>query len=128
MFLVSQANEKDTDSRIEDLGFNLAQEVKEFIISYLSGFHSINNERVQVVLSKLTFVGHSLGGIIVRESLKHLQNYKKYLHGYVSLGSAHLGYMYNSTSIVDAGIWLIKKFKQSESLKQLSMSDHEEKR
>jgi len=39
MFLVSQANEKDTDSRIEDLGFNLAQEVKEFIISYLSGFH-----------------------------------------------------------------------------------------
>lgn len=46
----------------------------------------------------------------------------------MSLGTPHLGYMYNSTSIVDAGIWLIKKFKQSDSLKQLSMTDHSEKR
>ena len=36
--------------------------------------------------------------------------------------------MYNSTSIVDAGMWLIKKFKQSESLKQLSMDDTQDKR
>ena len=62
-------------------------------------------------LSKLTFIGHSLGGIIVREALKHLKSYSKHFHGYVSLGSAHLGYMYNSTSIIDAGMWLIKKFK-----------------
>ena len=46
----------------------------------------------------------------------------------MSLGTPHLGYMYNSTSIVDAGIWLIKKFKQSESLKQLSMTDESDKR
>ena len=70
MFLVSQANERDTDSRIEDLGLKLAQEVQEFIITYLSGFHSVNNQRVQVFLSKLTFIGHSLGGIIIREALK----------------------------------------------------------
>ena len=62
-------------------------------------------------MSKLTFIGHSLGGIIVREALKSLQSYKNAFHGYVSLGSAHLGYMYNSTSIIDAGMWLIKKFK-----------------
>ena len=74
-------------------------------------------------MSKLTFIGHSLGGIIVREALKHLNSYKRYFHGYISLGSAHLGYMYNSTSIIDAGMWLIKKFKQSTSLKQLSMTD-----
>ena len=77
----------------------------------------MNGRRVQVSMSKLSFVGHSLGGIIVREALKHLRSYQKQFHAYVSLGTPHLGYMYNSTSIVDAGIWLIKKFKQSDSLK-----------
>ena len=128
MFLVSSTNEKDTDSRIEDLGLKLAQEVQEFIITYLSGFHQVNNKRVQVFMSKLTFIGHSLGGIIIREALKHLSSYSKQFHGYISLGSPHLSYMYNSTSIIDAGMWIIKKFKQSESLKQLSMSDHADKR
>ena len=79
-------------------------------------------------MSKLTFIGHSLGGIIVRQALRYMQSYWPLLHGYVSLGTPHLGYMYNSTSIVDAGIWLIKKFKQSESLKQLSMTDETDKK
>ena len=83
---------------------------------------------MQVHLGKLTFIGHSLGGIIIREALKSLKTYSKHFHGYVSLGSPHLSYMYNSTSIIDAGMWLIKKFKQSDSLKQLSMSDTADKR
>jgi len=111
MFLVSQTNEKDTDSRIEELGSKLAEEVQEFVFTYLSGFQYINGKRIQVSLGKLSFIGHSLGGIIVREALKHLKSYAKQFHGYVSLGTPHLGYMYNSTSLVDAGIWLIKKFK-----------------
>jgi triacylglycerol esterase/lipase EstA (alpha/beta hydrolase family) len=74
-------------------------------------------------LSKLTFVGHSLGGIIVREALKHLSAFRNKMHAYISLGSPHLGYMYNSSSLVDAGMWLIKKWKKSDSLKQLSMTD-----
>ena len=75
MFLVSQSNEKDTDSRIEELGMKLAQEVQEFVFNYLSGFQMMNGRRVQVSMSKLSFVGHSLGGIIVREALKHLRSY-----------------------------------------------------
>lgn len=74
-------------------------------------------------LSKLTFIGHSLGGIIIRESLKHLSQFKSQMHGFVSLGSPHLGYIYNSSSIIDAGMWFIKSWTQSQSLKQLSMTD-----
>lgn len=77
MFLASQSNEKDTDLRIEELGRRLAQEVRDFIFSYLSGFQMINGLRTQVAMSKLTFIGHSLGGIIVRQALKHLQSYWK---------------------------------------------------
>ena len=117
MFLVSQSNEKDTDARIEELGARLAQEVREHILLYMNVTNLQNGSKAQVHLSKLTFIGHSLGGIIVREALKHLWPYKNKMHGYISLGSPHLGYMYNSNSLVNAGLWLLKKFKQSDSLK-----------
>ena len=115
MFLVSQANEKNTDSRIEDLGLRLAAEVQEFIFNNLKSSQSKRNSQ-QASLSKITFIGHSLGGIIVREALRHLKTYKKLLHGYISLGSPHLGYMYNSNSLIDAGMWVIKQVKGSTSL------------
>jgi len=95
------------------LGLNLAEEIKQFVSVYLtagnrkkSHFKDLN----QNYLKKLTFVGHSLGGIIVRESLKHLQEFSSKMHGYVSLGSPHLGYMYNTSTIVDAGMWVLKNW------------------
>ena len=39
------------------------------------------------------------------------------------MGSPHLGYMYNSNSLINAGMWLIKQVKGSTSLQQLSMTD-----
>ena len=42
--------------------------------------------------------------------------YKNQMHGYISLGSPHLGYMYNSSTWVDAGMWFLKKFTASQSL------------
>lgn len=115
MFLVSAANERDTDSKIEVLGVKLADEVQEFIFTYLSGMKR-NKAHQAIFLKKLTFVGHSLGGIIIREALKHLKSYSRYMHAFVSLGSPHLGYMYNSSSLIDAGMWFLKKWKKSESL------------
>ena len=100
----------------------MANEVQEFIFTNLCGASKPFSIK-KMYLSKLSFVGHSLGGIIVREALKHLPSFHKQMHGYVSLVSPHLGYMYNSSSLVDAGMWLIKKWKKSDSLKQLSMTD-----
>jgi hypothetical protein len=45
------------------------------------------------------------------------------MHGYISLGSPHLGYMYNSSALIDAGMWVLKNWTQSRSLTQLSMTD-----
>ena len=41
----------------------------------------------------------------------------------MSLSSPHLGYMYNSSKLFDAGMWFLKKWKKSKCLQQLSMSD-----
>lgn len=48
------------------------------------------------------------------------------MHGYLSLCSPHLGYMYKSSKLFNAGMWVLKKWKKSTSLMQLSMSDHKD--
>ena len=93
----------------------LSKEKTRYIQTYLNGARKTGSTHHNY-LKKLSFVGHSLGGIIIREALKHLQDYKQYMWAYVSLGSPHLGYMYNSNSLVNAGIWFIKKWNDSHSL------------
>lgn len=41
----------------------------------------------------------------------------------MTLSTPHLGYMYTSSKIIEAGIWILQKWKKSRSLLQLSMSD-----
>jgi len=45
------------------------------------------------------------------------------MFNYMSLSSPHLGYMYNQSTIVDAGMWLLKYWRKSKCLTQLRMSD-----
>ena len=43
----------------------------------------------------MSFIGHSIGGLIIRAALPHLAEYAPKFFTYISLGSPHLGYMYN---------------------------------
>jgi len=113
IFLLSKNNEKETEGNIEEMGVRLADEIKVFIDQYCPGSS----------LGRLSFIGHSMGGIIIRAALPYLEDYKKLMYTYISLSSPHLGYMYNSSKIIDAGMWVLKKWKGSESLRQIGMSD-----
>ena len=46
------------------------------------------------------------------------------MYTFMSLSSPHLGFMYNSNKIIDAGIWILKRWKKSISLQQLTMTDY----
>jgi len=46
------------------------------------------------------------------------------MYTYISLSTPHLGYMYTSSTIIDAGIWILKNWRKSKCLQQLSMSDN----
>ncbi len=113
LFLCSSANEDNTDDDISELGLRLAGEVINYINEWVPGKS----------LTRLSFIGHSLGGIIIRAALPYLDEYSSKMHLYMTLASPHLGYMYNSSKLVDAGMWFLKKWKKSKSLTQLSMSD-----
>lgn len=74
-------------------------------------------------MGRISFIGHSLGGIIIRASLRYLKLYKKYFHTFMTLSTPHLGFLYDTKMIVNVGIWLLKKYKKSKCLSQLSFSD-----
>ena len=88
------------------MGHRLAQEVHNFIRESCPGKN----------LGRLTFVGHSLGGLIIRAALPYLEKFKEKMHGYLSLCSPHLGYMYKSSKLFNAGMWVLKKWRKSHCL------------
>lgn len=85
-----------TNGDIFDMGRNLAIEVKQYINEWCPG----------KALGKINFIGHSLGGLIIRAALPHLEEFKDKMNTYMSLSSPHLGYMYNNNNLIDAGILL----------------------
>lgn len=96
------------------MGSRLALEVK----SYCDGFSE------DKLIAKVSFVGHSLGGLIIRAAIPHLgSSIQNKLFTYLSMSSPHLGYMYNSNKLLDAGMWVMKNWKKSLCLTQLSMTD-----
>jgi len=114
IFLLSKKNENDTEGDIEEMGVRLAAEVDEFIEQYCPGSS----------LGRLSFIAHSMGGLIVRSALPFLEKYKHLMFTFMTLSTPHLGYMYNSSKIINAGMWALKKWKGSMSLKQIGMTDH----
>ena len=113
MLLCSSLNECKTDDDISKLGKRLAKEVLE----YLSDWEN------SVVPTKISFIGHSMGGLIIRAALPHLQQISDKFSFFMTFSTPHLGYICNSSALVDAGMWFIKKFKKSLSMRQMTMTD-----
>mmetsp|Transcript_26524 Transcript_26524/g.51848 ORF Transcript_26524/g.51848 Transcript_26524/m.51848 type:complete len:248 (-) Transcript_26524:375-1118(-) len=115
LYLLSSANEGHTEGDIGEMGGRLAAEIAEFIV-----------ENCPLGFSRLSIVAHSLGGLIARAALakKELEPYVSHLHTFMSLASPHCGYMYSKNTVLDTGIWVLKKWSKSLCLTQLSMTDH----
>ncbi len=86
------------------MGNRLAVEIKTFIIE---NFTVTKGN----LLGRLSFIGHSLGGLKIRAALPKLLEYKHKFFIYISLSSPHLGYKVNTSSMVEAGIWILQKLK-----------------
>lgn len=120
------------------------------ILCYLEG-NNLNPKRI-------SFVGHSLGTIIIRSALTRpqMRPLLPKLHTFLSLSGPHLGTLYNSSGLVNmgsfstvpffigdqhraslllllfdtfrTGLWLMQRWKKSGSLQQLSLKDAEDPR
>lgn len=117
-FFMSTANEEATLDSIEDMGHNLAEEVRNHIVSK------------HLAIERISFMGFSLGSVIIRSALTDpaLRPYIPYLYTYLSLSGPHCGFLFNPSFVVDSGMWVMKNWKKSKSLQQLSLGDHPDKR
>ncbi|XP_076055096.1 protein FAM135A isoform X3 [Oratosquilla oratoria] len=112
-FLMSERNQGDTFSDFETLTERLVSEILYHIEAY-----NLNPKRI-------SFVGHSLGNIIIRGAVSHpqLKPFLPKLHTFLSLSGPHLGTLYNNSGLVNMGMWFMQKWKKSGSLLQLALKD-----
>lgn len=115
-FYSSTANESQTEGDIGEMGARLATE--------LDGHLAMECRE----LGRLSFVCHSLGGVIARAALAEpvMAPYLSKLYSYVSLATPHCGYLLSDNSMLTTGIWFLKKWTKSACLSQLSLTDSED--
>jgi len=103
------------------MGRRLANEVVAFLKRKLDRYSK--NGSCQEM--KLSFVGHSIGNVILRSALTEpkLQPFLKNLYTYMSISGPHLGYWYSSNSLFNSGLWLMKRLKGMQCMHQLTFSD-----
>ena len=56
-----------------------------------------------------------MGGVIIRAALPFLEEYKSKFYTFLSIGSPHLGYVYNSNLMFDTGMWLFEKWSKAQT-------------
>ncbi|AQK39473.1 Putative serine esterase family protein [Zea mays] len=88
--LMSEANEDKTSGDFKEMGSRLAGEVIAFLKKKMDKLSRYGGCKEL----KLSFVGHSIGNIIIRSALAEpaLQPYLKNLYTYMSISGPHLGY------------------------------------
>lgn len=120
LFFVSTKNEGKTNDDIRTLGQTLAGE----IIDYMKSMGGPDE------FGKISFVTHSLGGVIMREALTHplLTDHLHKLESFISLAVCHCGYLFGRSKLTASGLWVIRMFNKSGCLDQLSLSDHKNPR
>lgn len=112
-FYLSEINEDKTNESIERMGTRFAQEV----ISYLE--HFVTDQDL-----KISFIGHSLGGLIVRAAMPYLHAYNGCFQTYVSLATPHLGAV-GDKFWVNTGMKLLSRVKNNQSLREMALEDEE---
>ena len=107
----SSSNEQHTDGNLREMGLRLANEVTSFVEKHSTSFYFIG---------KISFIAHSLGGLIVRSALPHLNKYKKSFNLFMTLSTPHIGI---TNRIIESGVLIMNLFKKSEVLEQLTLRD-----
>ena len=117
-YLMSSWNQDKTFECFTAQGDRLAAEVTNCINANFSAADPR-------YLDRLSFVGHSIGNIVIRSALAHksLRELWPRLWSYTSISGPHLGYLYSDNRLLRSGMRILERLNESESMAQLSMTD-----
>lgn len=71
----------------------------------------------------VSFIGYSLGGIVIRAGLKHLDIIKDRVNVLLTLASPHLGISKLDNLLVKTGVWYMTRVSDYPSMRSLSQMD-----
>ena len=92
-FLMSSSNHSTTFDDIDIMAKKLLEEIDTHF------------NRYDLKAKRISFVGHSLGNLIIRATVSHprFERYRKLLYTYLSLSGPHLGTLFNTSGLVNTG-------------------------
>jgi len=98
-FLMSSSNHSST---FDDIDIMVKQLIEEI---------DIHIERYGFKIKRISFIGHSLGNLIIRATICHprFEKYRKLLYTYLSLSGPHLGTLFNTSGLVNTGLFKKEK-------------------
>mmetsp|Transcript_5734 Transcript_5734/g.4927 ORF Transcript_5734/g.4927 Transcript_5734/m.4927 type:complete len:212 (-) Transcript_5734:30-665(-) len=73
-------------------------------------------------IGKISFICHSMGGIVARAACPYLEEYHDKFYGYLSMATPHLGIM-NAHTHIQVGTWLLEGASDYHCISQLRMTD-----
>ncbi|KAJ3349182.1 hypothetical protein HDU91_006417 [Kappamyces sp. JEL0680] len=117
-YLFSKCNQSNTFNHLVAMGNNLAKEILDFI----------QNEGLSV--GKISFVCHSLGGIIARLAIRHecLVPFRCCFHAFTSFASPHLSLALHTNHVIGSALGIYQSLYSADSIRQLYLEDHDDKR
>lgn len=119
---VARSNQDLTYDSIDDMGKRLAEEILTYCKSTLPKLLYPTRDSPT---GRISFIGHSMGGLIIRRALEEpcMEGLRPMFHVYISLATPHLGTSYAQSQLVATGMWAIMKWRKCSSLQQLSLED-----
>ena len=66
-----------------------------------------------------------MGGLIIRAAIPYLKEISSNFYSFISLSSPHLGYLYQSNTLIRVGLWLLTAIQKCEALLEMGMRDKE---
>jgi hypothetical protein len=69
-----------------------------------------------------------MGGVIIRTALCYLENVDRHLYSFISLSAPHLGYLYEPSTHIQAGLWFMNTWNKATSIEQICLRDKEDLR
>ena len=87
--------------------------------------NSNNNMNTHGNTPRVSFIGHSAGGLIIRRCLEEIsmKPLLHKLHVYMSLATPHMGTLFAESQLVATGMWAMLKYGKSQLLKELLLED-----
>lgn len=73
---------------------------------------------------QISFICHSLGGLIVRSALAYLERWKLHMNTFISLSCPHMGYLYHGNHLTKLGMMAISKVMHLRVMDTLLLKDN----